>query len=261
MKPKSGKILLFAILFTVLFLTPAFASGQYKPYELLKNGDIIDLFTPLILIPLYWSLYRPKEEQPSRSFGVSLFLIFAALWVMGHSMHLAANAIKHLLTDLTPADAEYLSIARVARDDIDLTKTEIYALTDNFDERLGHLIWHSGILGLAAVLLVGEFRHHAGQDQANMGLIVPAGILHGLTLFTIFIEGQTVILGLPFVVSVSAYGLTAGRKWFRRRPLITFFTITAVLAAFLIIGWGLYWGNSDCGWFPEFSSKCVGWLD
>ncbi len=145
----------------------------------------------------------------------------------------------------------------VARDDVDFKKTDIYALTDNFDENLGHLLWHSGIIGLAAVLLVEEFRHHAGQDQARMRLIFPAGILHGLTLFTIFIEGQTVILGLPFVLLVAGYGLTAGRKWFRRRPLLTFFTITAVLTTLLLIGWGLYWGNHpNCGGFPEFS--CLG---
>lgn len=49
--------LIFAILFAVFIIAPAFLNGQFAPYPLLKSGDVLDLLTPLVLIPLYWLLF------------------------------------------------------------------------------------------------------------------------------------------------------------------------------------------------------------
>jgi hypothetical protein len=49
--------LVFSITFAVLIISPAFLNRQFGPYPLMKTGDVIDLFTPLILIPLYWLLF------------------------------------------------------------------------------------------------------------------------------------------------------------------------------------------------------------
>ena len=55
--------LVFSITFAVLIISPAFLNKQFGPYPLMKTGDVIDLFTPLILIPLYWILFQVSREK------------------------------------------------------------------------------------------------------------------------------------------------------------------------------------------------------
>jgi hypothetical protein len=71
----------FAVLFAVLFIGPALLSSQFGPFPLIKVGDVLDLFTPIILIPLYWLLFRAAGADQA-GLGASLgFLALAALWV------------------------------------------------------------------------------------------------------------------------------------------------------------------------------------
>src|SRR5206468_2699158 len=67
----------------------------------------------------------------------------AAAWVEGHGIHLAANAIGHLLKD-QPGPAQ--------------------DLTEFWDERFGHYLWHSAALGLTALVLVRAAR----SDPADL---------------------------------------------------------------------------------------------
>ena len=95
MSSLSRLILIFAIVFAILIITPALLSQQFSPYPLLKTGDVTDLLTPLILIPLYWLLFRQGKAPSTRE--TIVFLVFAALWTEGQGMHLGANSIGHLL--------------------------------------------------------------------------------------------------------------------------------------------------------------------
>src|SRR4051794_15386732 len=95
MSSSSRLILIFAIVFAILIINPAFLSQQFAPYPLLKWGDVTDILTPLILIPLYWLLFR--QGNPPSTLENILFLVFAAFWVEGQGMHLGANSIGHLL--------------------------------------------------------------------------------------------------------------------------------------------------------------------
>jgi hypothetical protein len=70
----------------------------------------------------------------------------------------------------------------------------------------------------------------------------------GFTYFCVFLEGQTVLLGLPFAVSVTLITLLWGRKRLANRPLLAFFFASCLLATILFVVWGFYWGG-----FPEFS--------
>ncbi|MDJ0574759.1 MAG: hypothetical protein QNJ65_06280 [Xenococcaceae cyanobacterium MO_234.B1] len=79
--------LIFAILFAVLIIAPAFLSARFAPYPLMKNGDVLDLLTPLVLIPLYWLLFQIQPIRPPSQKEVLIFLIFAVLWVQGQGMH------------------------------------------------------------------------------------------------------------------------------------------------------------------------------
>jgi hypothetical protein len=97
---------------------------------------------------------------------------------------------------------------------MDITGTEVFNLTYFFDEHLGHYLWHIGVLGLAAI----------------------------------FLEGQTLALGLPFAFLVVLFTLVWGRKNLPRQPVLAFFFVACLLAALFFTAWGLYWGG-----FPQFS--------
>jgi hypothetical protein len=67
--------LIFAILFAVFIVSPAFLSKQFALYPLMKNGDVFDLLTPLVLIPIYWLLFQiSRDSKPSQNETI-VFLI------------------------------------------------------------------------------------------------------------------------------------------------------------------------------------------
>jgi hypothetical protein len=139
MKRLSVLILVFSIAFLVFFLGPPFLGQQFVPYPLMKNGDFLDLFTPLILIPLYWSIYRLDGKQSVGLNGSIVFMVFAAFWVLGQGMHLAANSIGHLL------DGQ--------------EGTEVFRLTNFYDEVLSHYLWHFGIVALSGTLIYRQWKN------------------------------------------------------------------------------------------------------
>ncbi len=100
--------LIFAILFAVFIIAPAFNSDRFAPYALMKNGDVLDLLTPLVLIPLYWLLFQIHPSRSPSQKEMLIFLIFAALWVQGQGMHLVANSIGHLTPLYSGSEIENL---------------------------------------------------------------------------------------------------------------------------------------------------------
>ena len=229
MKRLSGQILLFSILFAVFIMGPAVLGSPFGPYPLMKMGDFVDLFTPLVLIPLYWVLFRLSPEEPPGSRETLLFLVLAAFWVIGQGMHLAANSIGHLLEHLKG--------------------TDIHTLTTFYDEVLSHYLWHFGMVGLSALLLYRQWRHPFAGEPAGQGLVTAAGVIHGFTYFTMIVEARTVPMGVPFAVVVAILTLIWGRKKLRQRPLLAFFTVAFVVATVFFAGWAIYWGG-----LPEFSA-------
>lgn len=221
----SRLILIFALLFLVLLISPAFLSQPFGPYPLMKTGDITDLLTPLILIPLYWLLFRLDKTPTTRD--MILFLVFAAAWVEGQGMHLSANSIGHLLQN-TP-------------------ETDAYTLTHFYDEVLSHYLWHIGLAGLAALLIWRQVKNPLAAALPTLRTEIVAGLIYGLTTFIITIEAGTVPLGLPFAVLVSLFGITR-RNQFRRQPLTAFFFVAHLLAMILFLIWFIRWGG-----FPQFS--------
>ena len=160
-------------------------------------------------------------------------MVLAAIWVLGHGMHLAANAIDNL--------AEGLARRQV----LDITQTDIYTLTYFLDEHLSHYLWHIGIAGLAALLIYREWRYPA-SEKVTWSATTPAGLISGITYFLIFAEGQTVPLGLPFTLIIALLTLIWGRKKLEQQPIFAFFAIACLTAFVLLAGWGLWWGG-----FPE----------
>lgn len=220
--------LLFAVLFTILLVGPAFLGSPFGPYPLMETGNVLDLLAPLILIPLYWLLLELRPEEPPTRGKNLVFLVLAAFWVMGQGMHLAANSIGHLLAGLEGAD--------------------VYKLTTFYDEVLSHYLWHFGVVALSVLLLYRQSRRPFGGERRGLALGIIAGILHGFAFFLIVNEGATLPMGFPFAVLATLFGLVRGRNRLREEPLLLFLTVAYLVATLFFVGWGIYWG----GW-PEFS--------
>ncbi|MEP7356687.1 MAG: hypothetical protein ABI847_05570 [Anaerolineales bacterium] len=235
MKRLSLLTLIFAILSVLFSLLLIFFRFPFPPYPLMSVQDVLDILTPLVLIPVYWLLYKASAREDAHWTEDIVFMVLAAVWVEGQGLHLSANSINNL--------AEGLAKKQV----IDILGTSIYQLTYFFDEHLSHYMWHIGIVGLAALLLYREWRRPAGEVTA-WRLVIPAGLIYGFTLFCIFLEGQTVPLGLPFVVIVAVLGLLWGRQKLASQPLLAFFFIASLFALVLFAGWGIYFRG-----FPQFT--------
>ncbi len=224
----SRLILSFAVAYAVLIVAPAFLDGQFPAYPLIKWGDVFDLLTPWVLIPLYWLLYRVDERTPPGARENLVFLFFAALWAQGQGMHLAANSIGHLLGGQQGSDPQLL--------------------THFYDEVLSHYLWHLGVVGLGALLLWRQWRHPFAGEHAPLTLVSVAGVIYGLTYFVSTVEAGTGWLGVPFALVVAGFGLWRGRSHLREQPLLAFSLVAYGLAAILFLAWAAYWQG-----FPQFS--------
>jgi hypothetical protein len=229
MKRLSRLTLVFAITFAILLISPALLSESFGPFPLMKTGDVTDLLTPLILIPLYWYLYRLGPDEPVSHKETVLFLVLVALWVEGQGMHLSANSIGHLLKGAEESSA--------------------YALTYFYDERLSHYLWHLGIAGLSIALLWRQWQTPFSGEPSSLRLEALAGLIYGLAFFIVTVEAQTAPLGVLFAVLVTLFGLTRGRKQLRYQPLLAFFFVASALAVMLFAYWAIRWGG-----LPEFSA-------
>jgi hypothetical protein len=227
--------LIFAILSVVFSLLLIFFRFPFPPYPLMSVQDAADILTPLVLIPIYWLLFKYSAREGSTWIEDAAFMVLAAVWVEGQGMHLSANSINNL--------AEGLAKKQV----VDILGTNIYELTYFFDEHLSHYMWHIGIVGLAALLIYHEWRRPAGIPTV-WGLAIPAGLIYGFAWFCVFLEGQTVPLGLPFVVIVLLLAWLWGRQKLATHPILAFFFVTSVVAVVLFAGWGLYYRG-----FPQFT--------
>jgi len=227
--------LVFAILSLVFLVLLVYLRTPFPFYPLVSWQDVLDLLTPMALIPVYWLLYRRASSGRAGGTADIAFMVFAGLWVLGHGLHLSANSIHNLAEDLS------------RRHELDITGTSVYRLIYFFDERLSHLVWHLGMLGLAGLLMLREARDPTGA-ATRWWVAAAAGLVYGLTYFCVFLEGQTLLLGLPFAAIVTALTLVRGRGTLRHRPLAAFFGLACLVALLLFLGWGLYWRG-----FPQFT--------
>jgi hypothetical protein len=135
-------------------------------------------------------MFRETSREGSGLFEEIIFMLLAVFWISGQGMHLAANSIYNLIE----------SLARIQV--LDIKPTDIYQLAYFVDEHLSHYIWHIGIIGLAALLIYRDWRRPADIPTRWWSTVL-AGLLYGFLLFCIFLEGQTVMLCLPFCILIS----------------------------------------------------------
>jgi hypothetical protein len=196
----------------------------------MEVADVFDILTPLVLLPLYWLLFRIGQPKPVIMTGMVIFFILAAFWAQGQGMRLSANSIDNLLGKQG------------------VHTGDIYALTHFYDEVLSHYLRDIGVVGLSAFLIIRSWRNPFTEERGVLWSPISAGIIYGFTFFLVVIESGTVPLGMTFAVLATAFGLIWGRKGMRQKPVATFFFISYMVAALFFIGWGIYWRG-----FPQFT--------
>ncbi|MDX1614698.1 MAG: hypothetical protein R3300_10350 [Candidatus Promineifilaceae bacterium] len=222
----SRLLFVFGLLFSLFLLLPPVLGQPFGPYPLVANADVFDLLTPVVLLPLYWLLFRLRPDHYPGSRGTLYFMALAGAWAMGQGMHLAANSIGHLVT--APAQSD---LARV---------------THFYDEDLSHFIWHGAIIGLMVLLLARQWRlpfAPADGPVAGRAQVLVGALLYGLTFGLAVLEAGTAVLGVPAAVGVVGFWLGRGRGRLDRQPLLRFF-VTAMGAAVLLFAvWFVIYGG------------------
>jgi len=229
MKRLSLLTLIFVVLSLTLFLLLVFLRIPSPLYPLMSIQDTIDILTPLILIPVYWLMFKSVTNNKTNLAGEIAFMVMAAFWVAGQGMHLSANSIDNLIGNLAKNQV------------IDVSATDIFHLTYFYDEYLSHYLWHIGVFGLAALLVFEGWRQPA-DEKTDWRMAVPAGILYGFTYFCFVDEGNTLPIGLPFAVIMTLLFFAWGRVRLTQQPILAFFFVSLLVATLLFAIWGLYWG-------------------
>jgi hypothetical protein len=219
--------LIFSVAFGIFVLGPPFLGYTFSPYPLMDVADVFDLLTPLVLLPLYWLLFHFNGPNPSSRRANIIFMLFIGFWVLGQSMHLAANSIGHLLENMHG--------------------TDIYKLTNFYDETLGHYLWHFGVIGLSALLIYRERRVAVSANGGVTWRNIAGGIIYGFVFFAMVNEGTTVPMGLPFAILAIVSILVVARKNIKQ-PLTTLFLTGYSLSLVLFAIWGI-WHRGFPGFF------------
>ena len=196
------------------FALAVLAFHHLPTIDVLNLGIAIDLFTPLAIVGSA-AVVLLAERPPALPLVVGF--VAALLYVDGHGMHLAANAIN---------GAEPVG--------------EAGRRAEFWDERAGHLVWHAGWFGLLAAFCLAE-RARPGPAPGRAISAVAVGAL-GFTLFSNSVEGQSWPLMLAVGVGFAAWAASA------RRPLLIRCAAAFAVAALLVAAWALWQGG-----VPEFT--------
>jgi hypothetical protein len=221
--------LVFSVALAVLVVGPPLLPQPFAPYPLLTIGMVLDLLTPVVLIPAGWWALRRASGGSLTTAATFLFVALAAVLIEGQAMHLAANAIGEHVAD-GGGDA--------AR------------LTHDLDELVSHVIWHGALVGLSVLIIVTA----AGSPPESptrpiLAALCAAAFAFGATFFLMVVEGGTGIIGVPAAVAVSSIGIWRSRRMTFRRGAVSVFVLGYALATLLFVGWAAMNGWS----LPEFS--------
>lgn len=213
--------------FAVAVIVGMQAGTIFKPLGSIGDtrlADWIDLATPFAVLGCaVMALHRAHSDRTPWT------LLFAGgvAFALGHGLHLAANSISNV-ADKTVADASIVHL---------------------WDEVASHYIWYSGLY-LVFVALWMAWRDQPIQVRGIGGVLA---VLVAITLVNTYIEGGVPWLGLGFLATGIAAGLTRLTTPTGRLALL----ISSV-GFLLLVGWGVYWYVADGTVFPEFSD--VGWI-
>ena len=196
------------------FALAVLAFHHLPTIDVLNLGIAIDLFTPLAVVAAAAAVLLAMRPPP---LPLVVGFVAALLYVDGHGMHLAANAING-------ADP----VGEAGR------RAEFW------DERAGHLVWHAGWFGLLAAFCLAERARPGPAPDRTLSAVAVAAL--GFTLFSNTVEGQSWPLMLAAGAGFAAWALAA------RRPLLIQCAASFAVAALLVAGWAAWQGG-----VPEFT--------
>lgn len=210
-----GHTLVLVRALLVFALTLAVFGLRHLPGVSDETADWINLATPFAVVAAAAGVLVPLGAR-----GVRLGVAIAGgiLYVNGHGMHLAANAIR----------AEGL-------------EGEAERVAYFWDEDLSHWELHAGLLLLVVAFCLAEAAAPAPVAWSPVTAAAAVAVL-GATLFASVVEGGTWWFLGPAAVLVAAWAFV------RPRPLLAACAAAFVLAALLLAGWAAWHGG-----VPEFS--------
>ena len=185
------------------------------------TGTWIDLATPFVVAAAV--VYGLRGAPRAAVIVAAAALV---LYVDGHGIHLAANAIGH----------EDAGAAEDTR--------------DFWDEHWGHAEWHLGWLGLLAALSLADRPRGAENSEVRGGGVplLVAAVIMGWTLFTSTVEGQDWWLALGAAPVFVAWTVV------RRGSSVLVASAVATLVCAGLIGIWAAWQSG----VPQFSE--LGWI-
>jgi hypothetical protein len=119
----SNRLFLFGFAYAFMHVMPAFLTHDVK--NRLTTGDLLNFFTPFVVIPIVWKLYfllrenLPIVSERKIRTAQTILLFSSILYVNGQGMNLSANAIARHLSEMKDSP--------------------LYSLDYFFDETLGHI--------------------------------------------------------------------------------------------------------------------------
>jgi hypothetical protein len=180
-----------------------------------EAGDWIDLATPFAVVGAAAALLTALRP-PAGAGALAVGILSALLYVDGHGIHLAANAVAR---ESPTGEAE---------------RTAHF-----WDERFSHVEWHLGLIGLIGAFCLAE---RAGPRPLGGRVQAATALLLGITLFTSTVEGGTWWLALGATAVFAAWAFRD------RRPILVACAAAFAVATVLIGVWALWQGG-----VPEFS--------
>ena len=223
---------------------PTFIHGHFAGP--VSRGDAFDFLTPLAVIPValavFFKLRKAAETEGralsrSSKWSVAVFVLGLICYVEGHGLHLSANSIDRLLG---------------GQED-----TALHQSVYIFDEVISHFVWDSGVLIIAAgLILAGARVHFPRLSWAQWAFLSAGAACFGFSYAVNAIEGQTVVLTFPAAVLMSFvcfWIYVRGRRRREHNAAALFFLIGFLVAA-LLFG---FWVITHPG-FPEFCE--LGWI-
>ncbi|HJW20858.1 MAG TPA: hypothetical protein VJ506_00355 [Candidatus Limnocylindrales bacterium] len=213
----------FAAAITAFLLLPPILRSQVGDVRGFTGQEAVDLFTPLVTMPLLVLAFELTGRLGTRARLVLVVLI--AVWVSGQAIHLATNALGDLFDSGSPRDAFYA--------------TDVGKLDHWFDEVLSHWLWHVAWVGLLALLLWVGIRGRGTEVRpmpGAVGLGAAAGVLHGFTWFVVTDEGGTYLLAIPAAAAFLVIGWLT-RRLDPDRVIATFLVVGALVSIVLYVIW------------------------
>jgi hypothetical protein len=216
-------LLAYALALALFLLVPPQLKETVGPPTWFTRQEAADLFTPVVVLPLAWLVLDLAGGLGRR--GIVAFLLIAIVWVEGHGIHLAANAIGDVF-DRSVRDVFY------ARPEGDLDRW--------LDEVLSHWVWHLAYVALALLILWRGRTAAPDHRRVAWGTAALAGFVYGVVFFIVTVQGGTAeLLGIP--ATAATLGWCALEQWRgpRDRVVVTFFVAASFATLIGYAGWAI----------------------